>query len=58
MIGLLQLDHPNLTDMRLRQRLLIAQKIRQGLDIENYLDPSQPELPKFFSMLRQLLGLA
>lgn len=58
MIGLHQLDHQKLTDMRQRQRLLIAQKIRQGLDIDTYLDPTQPELPKFFSMLRKLFGLA
>lgn len=58
MIDLLQLGHQKLTDARLRQRLLIAQKIRQGLDIDAYLDPTQPELPKFYSMLRQLFGLA
>ncbi len=57
MIELLQLDHQKLSDMRQRQRLLVAQKISQGLDIDTYLDPSQPELPKFFSMLRQLFGL-
>ena len=57
MIELLQLDHQKLTDMRQRQRLLIAKKIGEGLDIDAYLDPTQPELPKFFSMLRQLFGI-
>lgn len=58
MIELFQLNHEKLRDMRLRQRLLVVQKVNHGLDIEAYLDPTQPELPKFFSMLRQLFGMS
>ena len=44
--------------MRERQYDVILEDVNNGtLDIDSYLDPAQPELPKFFSMLRQLFGL-
>ncbi len=56
-IGLLQLDHQILSDMRAEQYNLVIAEVAAGLDIDDYLDPRQPELPKFFSMLWQLFRL-
>lgn len=54
---LLGLEKETLREMRERQYNLIIQEVNNGLDIATYLDPNQPELPKFYSMLRQLFGL-
>jgi uncharacterized protein (TIGR02646 family) len=54
---LLGLDKETLREMRERQYDTIIQEVNNGLDIAAYLDPNQPELPKFYSMLRQLFGL-
>jgi len=56
-IQLLGLDYETLREMRERQYDVILEDLNSGaLDINLYLDPTQPELPKFFSMLRQLFG--
>ncbi len=53
-IDLLKLDHLDLNDMRERQYQIILEEVSNGLDIDEYLDIHQPELPKFYSMLKQL----
>ena len=54
-IDLLKLNHNDLQDMRERQYQVILEDVmNNGLDIEEYLDLTQPELPKFYSMLKQL----
>lgn len=54
-INLLKLDHIDLTEMRERQYQVVLEDLNNnGLDIEEYLDAHQPELPKFHSMLKQL----
>ena len=41
--------------MREQQYLNIINEVNNnGLDIEDFLDPNYPELPKFYSMLKQL----
>lgn len=55
-INLLQLNHVMLRDMRQIQYELVIEDLNDGLDVDIYLDPNQPELPKFYSMLKQLLG--
>ncbi len=58
-IQLLGLEKETLREMRERQYDVVLESVNSGaLDITAYLDPAQPELPKFFSMLRQLFGLA
>ncbi len=58
-IQLLSLGKETLREMRERQYLLILDEEQMGrLDVDAYLEPSQAELPKFFSMLRQLFGLS
>lgn len=57
-IGLLKLDHPTLDYMREQQYLmLIEEETTNGLDIADYLDETQPQLPKFISMLKQLFAV-
>lgn len=57
-IQLLGLDTETLREMRERQYDVVLEDVNNGtLDITAYLDPNQAELPKFFSMLRQLFGL-
>ncbi len=54
-INLLKLNHPDLDSMREQQYLNIINEVNNnGLDIEDFLDPNYPELPKFYSMLKQL----
>ena len=54
-INLLKLEHIDLTEMRERQYQVVLEDVNNnGLDIEDYLDAHQIELPKFHSMLKQL----
>lgn len=56
-IDLLKLDHPTLDYMREQQYLLLIDEEANGLDMADYLDETQPVLPKFISMLKQLFAL-
>jgi uncharacterized protein (TIGR02646 family) len=53
-ISILKLDHLDLDEMRERQYQIIIEEVNNGLDIDDYLDMNQTELPKFHSMLKQL----
>lgn len=57
-IATLGLDKPVLEEARVEQYLLIIEEVsNNGLDIHQYLDSSQAQLPKFYSMLKQMFGL-
>lgn len=56
-IATLNLNELALETARQEQYNLLIEEVKNGLDIENYLDASQPQLPKFYSMLRELFGL-
>jgi uncharacterized protein (TIGR02646 family) len=54
-IKTLQLDNAILNAMREEQYLIISEEtLNNDLDIATYLDENQIELPKFYSMLKQL----
>jgi uncharacterized protein (TIGR02646 family) len=54
-IKTLQLNNTLLKAMREEQYLIISEEtINNGLDITAYLEENQTELPKFYSMLKQL----
>lgn len=57
-IGLLGLDKETLREMREIQYQYMIELQNNGADMSVELDPTQPELPKFFSMLRQLFGIS
>ncbi len=57
-LRLLSLDNSKLQDMRVEQYNLVLELTSKGeLDIYEYLDPNQTELPKFYSMLKQFFSI-
>lgn len=58
-IATLGLDKSVLEAARAEQYLLIIEEVNNnGLDIDQYLDLRQAQLPKFYSMLKQLFGFS
>jgi hypothetical protein len=55
-LDLLDLSNSTLVSMREQQYLAIIEQLDSGLDIPTFLDSTQAELPKFYSMLRQFFG--
>lgn len=55
MIQLLHLNHNTLADMRSEMYSLILEQVtNNNLDIEEYLDVNNTQIPSFYSMLKQL----